>query len=264
MRAAHLMSLVTMLLATAHAGGACTPLRLGYVNQHRPPYFIGSSSAEAAAPGATVELIRDVASSAGCGVTSVRLPPLRLRKAMDSNAIDAMLMDAAENDVLQYALPLTTGGKLDEARAVRMYTVVFVRANDKLAADTDPRHYFSTHKLGMNNGATLATQLRRAGYTVDDGATDAVRNLEKLARGRIDGYAATMVAPDSADSRIAATHGKQIVRLDTPLRTHNFWLAFTKAYYDSNRKQVDTMWSWMGTHGHEQFSARVKQYEKAP
>jgi hypothetical protein len=264
MRAAHVVTLVIMLLSMSHASGACTPLRLGYVNQHRPPYFLGSGSAESSAPGATVALIRDIASSAGCPVISVRLPPLRLRKALDSGAIDAMLMDAAENDTRQFALPLTRNGKLDEDRAVRMYAVVFVRADDKLAADTDPLRYFASRRLGMNNGATLAVQLRTAGYTIDDGAQDASRNLEKLARGRIDGYGATMVSPDNLDSRIAATFGKQIVRLDTPLRTKHFWLAFTKAYYERNRGQVETMWYWMGAHGHERFVERVKQYEKAP
>jgi hypothetical protein len=264
MRAARLVSILTMLLATGHASGACTPLRLGYVNQHRPPYFIGSGSAESSAPGATVELVRDIASSAGCQVLSVRLPPLRLRKALDDGSIDAMLMDAGASDVSKFALPLSANGQLDPDRSVRMYTVVFVRADDKRAADSDPRLYFSSHKLGMNNGASLAAQLRTTGFTVDDGAQDAARNLEKLARGRIDAYAATMVSPANMDSRISATFGKQIVRLEVPLRTHNFWLAFTKTYYQRNRGEVETMWNWVGANGHERFMARVKEYEKAP
>lgn len=264
MRALHVLSFVTMLLVTGHASGACTPLRLGYVNQHRPPYFLGSSSMEGNPPGATVDLVRDAGASAGCQVVSVRLPPLRLRQAMDSGTIDAMLMDAADSDAVRYALPLTGNGKLDQARAVRMYTVVFVRAADRLPADIDPQRYFVTHKLGMNNGASLAAQLRTAGFRVDDGATDATRNLEKLVRGRTDGYGATMVSPDSADSRIAAMYGTQLVRLATPMRTHHFWLAFTRSYYERNHGEVDTMWNWVGAHGHERFVALVRQYEMAP
>jgi len=264
MRAAHIVAILAMLLAAGHASGTCTPLRLGYVNQHRPPYFLGSGSAESIRPGASVDLIRDVAASAGCRVISVRLPPLRLRKAMDNDSIDAMLMDAGQSDVSHYALPLANNGTPDNDRAVPMYTVVFVRADDKLPASTDPRLYFASHRLGMNNGASLAAQLRTMGFIVDDGAHDGARNLEKLARGRIDGYAATLVSPDQLDASIAATFGKQIVRLDTPLRTHHFWLAFTKRYYERNRVAVEAMWDWVGGHGHQRFVERIKEYGNMP
>jgi polar amino acid transport system substrate-binding protein len=264
MRALHLLSIVTMLLVTADARGACTPIRLGYVNLHRPPYFLGNGSAEAPQPGAAVDLIRDIAASAGCQVTSVRLPPLRLRQALDNGTIDAMLMDAVDDDLIAFALPLAKNGKLDKERAVRMYTVVFVRAEDNLPATTDPRSYFMSHRLGLNNGASLAAQLRKSGYTIDDGAQDSARNLEKLVRGRIDGYGATMVSPTSFDATLNTKFGQKVVRLETPLRTNSFWLAFTKPYYEHNRGEVDSMWNWMGAHGNEQFAERVKQYEKAP
>lgn len=264
MHAAHIVAILAMLLAIDHASGMCTPLRLGYVNQHRPPYFLGSGSAESRAPGASVDLMRDVAASAGCRIISVRLPPLRLRKAMDNDSIDAMLMAAGQSDVSHYALPLTKNGRLDEARAIPMYTVVFVRADDKLPANTDPQHYFASHRLGMNNGSTLAAQLRTMGFTIDDGAHDGARNLEKLARGRIDGYAATLVTPGQLDASIAASFGKQIVRLDTPLRTHHFWLAFTKRYHDRHRDAVETMWNWVGEHGHQRFVERVNEYGNTP
>jgi len=264
MRKADLLSCLAMLLAIDCASCACMPIRLGYVNLHRPPYFLGTGSVEAPAPGATVELIRDTAAVAGCLVVSVRLPPLRLRQALDSDAIDAMLMDANDTDLANYALPQSHEGKLDAERAIRMYTVVFVRAGDKIPLDADPRTYFSTRRLGMNKGASLAAQLRTQGYAIDDGAQDGARNLEKLARGRIDGYAATLVAPTHMDALIAATYGKQLVRLETPLRIHNFWLGFSKDYYSRNRPQVDAMWGWIGSHGHTRFVELVEKYQKTP
>lgn len=264
MRTGHLLYVFAMLLAPDHASGACTPVRLGYVNQHRPPYFFGAGSIEAPSPGATVDLLRAMAGAAGCELVSVRLPPLRLRQALVDDGIDAMLMDAADSDIAEFALPQSPKGKLDADRAVRMYTVVFVRAEDKLPSDIDPRTYFATHRLGTNNGATLAVQLRAQGFTVDDGAHDGPRNLEKLARGRIDGYAATMVSPTRMDSVVSARFGKQLVRLDTPLRTHHFWLAFRKPYFQRNRTQVLAMWDWLGTHGNVRFAELVEQYEKIP
>lgn len=264
MRVAHLFSFLATLLASDLASSACTPFRLGYVNQHRPPYFLGASSVAARKPGATVDLIREMATSAGCELVSVRLPPLRLRQALVNQDIDATLMDATHSDLAEFALPHSGNGKLDADRAVRMYTVVFVRADDKIAPDTDPRVYFATRRLGTNNGASLAVQLRAQGFTIDDGAHDSVRNMEKLARGRIDGYAATMVSPSRMDAFAAAKYGARLVRLDVPLRTHHFWLGFSKHYYERNRVQVEAMWEWMGAHGNARFAERVEQYEKMP
>ncbi len=264
MRTAYVLTFLAALLAFDNAKCTCMPVKLGYVNLHRPPYFLGASSVEAPRPGATVELIRDIAASAECEIRSVRLPPLRLRQALSDGVIDAMLMDAGDSDLAHYALPQTRDGKLDAKRAIRMYTVVFVRADDRIPLDTDPGLYFTNHRLGMNNGATLAEQLRKQGATIDDGAQDGARNLEKLVRGRIDGYAATMVSTTQMDAFIAATFGKQLVRLDTPLRIHHFWLGFNVRYYERNRAQVEAMWNWMGTHGHMRFADLVEQYQRTP
>lgn len=264
MRTAYVLSLLVTLLACDFAKCACMPLKLGYVNQHRPPYFLGASSVEASSPGATVQLIRDIAASAECEVVSVRLPPLRLRQALSDGVIDAMLMDAGDSDMAHYALPHTSAGKLDIKRAIRMYTVVFVRADDKIPLDTDPNAYFTTHRLGMNNGASLAQQLRSQGATIDDGAKDSARNLEKLMRRRIDGYAATLVSPTQMDAVVLATFGTQLIRLETPLRIHHLWLGFNKRYYERNRFQVEAMWEWIGAHGHLRFVDLVEQYQRTP
>jgi hypothetical protein len=260
MRAARIVFTCALLLMANTARSACTPIRLGYVDQHRPPFFLGNGAREAHPPGATVDLMREMAAAAGCTIVSVRLPPLRLRNALASGEIDATLMGAAQSDAGAFALPLDKDARLDTARAVRMHTVVFVRAADKIPLDTDPGHYFLSHRLGTNNGATLAAQLRAEGYRVDDGAHDDGRNLEKLARDRIDGYAATMVSPASMDATVAAAYGTRLVRLNAPLRIHHFWLGFTKAYYAGNREAVDAMWAWMGAHANLRFAWHVEHY----
>lgn len=255
---------VALSLLAAQAQGTCTPIRVGYVDQHRPPYFLGNGRVEARPAGASVDLLREAAAVAGCDIVSVRLPPLRLRNALVNAGIDATLMNATPADAAQFALPLDKAGKLDTKRAVQMYTVVFVRAGDKIPPDTDPHAWFRSRRLGMNNGASLAAQLRGEGVQVDDGAHDGARNLEKLVRGRIDGYAATMVAPDGMDASVYAKYGKQLVRLSIPLRTHHFWLAYTKPYYAGNREAVDAIWEWMGAQGNLRLAHYVERYAEKP
>lgn len=260
MHPARLFLTVALSLLANQAQGLCTPIRLGYVDQHRPPYFLGNGSLEARPPGASVDLLREAAAAAGCSIVSARLPPLRLRNALVNARIDATLMNAAQSDAAHFALPLNKSGKLDHERALKMVTVVFVRASDKIAPDTDPQVWFRSHRLGMNNGASLAAQLRSEGLQVDDGAHDGARNLEKLMRGRIDGYAATMVAADGMDASVAATFGQRLIRLSVPLRTHYFWLAYTKPYYHSNQAAAEAIWDWMGGQGRLRFAHHVERY----
>lgn len=263
MHAARIVLTLALLLMATGARSACTPIRIGYVNQHRPPYFLGNGSVQAHPPGAAVALLGDIAAAAGCPTVPVRLPPLRLRKALLTEGIDATLMSATQDEAETFALPLDKDARLDATRAVRMYTVVFVRAADQIGPETDPRTYFLTHQLGTNNGATLAAQLRGQGMRVDDGAHDDARNLEKLARGRIDGFAATMVAQTGMDAEVAKVYGTRLVRLKTPLLVHHFWLGFTKSYYLRNHDAVETMWGWMGAHADLRFAWHVEQYVNA-
>jgi len=252
---------IALLLAAGQACAACAPIRLGYIDQHRPPYYMGAGSTEPEKPGASVELMRAIAASAGCPVSTVRLPLPRLRASLAAGTIDAMAMDASEDDKAVYALPLTRAGLLDRDKALRFNTVVFVRASDGLPRDTDPVTYFKSHALGANHGAAAAVQLRALGYQVDDGALETPRNLEKLLRRRIDGYVASLVSAGDMDRVVAASFGDQVVRIEKPLHTNNIWFAFSRSYYASNPKAVDAMWSWVGAQGHARFAEMVKRYE---
>ncbi len=263
MRAALIATLFASTCVALDAAAACAAMRVGVVDQNRPPFFIGAGSVVPTRPGATVDLLREAGASAACPVTVLRMPALRLRGALTSGTIDAMLLDATDADTSVLALPTTPDGKLDPGRGLPMFTVVFVRVADHLPADTDPANYFATRALGVNNGASVANQLRKLGYHVDDGALDARRNLEKLMRHRIDGYVAVTVEPANADRMVGAIYGTQLQRLEKPLRVHHFWLAFNQGYAAANREPVQAIWSWLGARGHARFVELIRTYETA-
>ena len=258
----HFSWIFGLVLAAGHAAAECVPLRLGYVDQHRPPYFMGSGTVEAAPAGAAVDLIREVAAAAGCKVIAVRLPPARLRGALRAGTIDAMSMEASESDKDVYALPLDAAGKLDAAKALRVHTVVFVRASDTALRSIDPAREFGQRWLGSNHGAPLVAPLRKLGFKVDDGALDTERNLEKLMRNRIDGYATSVIAQTDMDTWVAAKYGNAIVRLERPVQTNNIWLAMSKDYQARNPAQVTAMWDWLAEHGRQRFAKIVRKYDK--
>lgn len=261
MRPASLLSSCLISLLLAHqAHSACAPIRVGYLDQHRPPYYLGSGSREPTPPGASIDLIREIAAGAGCTIVTSRMPYLRMRGALEADVIDASPLDTEGPDLQRFAYPLDRAGRLDRSRSMRMHTVLFVRARDGLARDTDTARLLVGRRIGVMHGASITQRMRDAGARVDDGAADAGRNLEKLRLGRIDAFAVPLVSPGDMDALVAARYGNEIVRLDRPAQTHHIYLVFNKHYYARHREQVETMWDWIGTNGNTRFVTLVRKY----
>ncbi|MES2128178.1 MAG: transporter substrate-binding domain-containing protein [Pseudomonadota bacterium] len=250
---------VLALFAT-QAGAACTPIRIGYVNQDRPPYWLGDGYDIPTPPGASVELIADFAISAGCQISLVRLPVMRVRSSLENGSIDFAPVEDRPDNPPGIVFPKDRQGKLDYERAVRIVVVTFVRASDKLPADTDPMTYLKGHSVGTTHGAAYAASLRKLGMNVDDGAVDVARNLEKLKLGRIDALAVSLILPNDMDNFVAARFGKDIVRLEKPISTAYIWLATNQDYYDQHRDQVEAAWNWLGGPGRQRFATLLKKY----
>ncbi len=262
MRASRALTLIILMLASQTSQAACGLIRFGYVDQHRPPYYMGNGPTEPKPPGATIDLLRETVNSQGCPVQTVRLPTPRVRQSLELGSIDAAPIDASSKDMATFAFPLDKQGNIDKDKAFQLVTIVFVRASDKIAKNVQPLSYFKDKRLGAVHGAPYAELLRKAGLEVDDGALDAMRNLDKLVRGRIDGFAVGLTSAHDMDSYVEERYGKDIVRLEVPLRTTHVWLAFNKAYYARNREHVDAMWNWFEKNGRRRFNELLKNYDK--
>ncbi|MES2300161.1 MAG: hypothetical protein V4582_24220 [Pseudomonadota bacterium] len=255
-------ALALLLLAwlPARAGAGCAPLRMAYSNQEVVPYYMGSGALPAKPPGATVELLREIAASAGCVLEFNRLPPARVPVGVDSGAVDSAPLGVVPGDYPNIVYPLDKHGQPDRARAVQMHTVAYVRASDKLAPATDPVSYLKGRKIGTFHGASFGTILRQAGYDIDDGALDAQRNFDKLRLGRIDAVLLSLANPEDLDPYIAEHFGGAIMRLDKPMRTAHVWLTFNRKYYEANREHVETMWIWLAGEGRARLGILLRQY----
>lgn len=262
MRAFHILTAVAALLACQGALAACTPLRFGYVDQHRPPYYLGTGPQPATPPGASVELVREFVAAAGCPIIMSRWPVPRLRQSLAVGAIDASPIDAIADDAANFAFPLDKQGQPDRDKALQLVTIVFVRMADKIPKQSDPMAYLKTHRLGVVHGAPYGDALRKAGIEVDDGALDANRNFDKLLRGRIDAFAVSLTSAQDMDAYIEKEFGKGITRLDTPVRATYIWFAVNKTYYANNREYVDAMWKWFAANGRRRFAELLRSYAK--
>lgn len=261
-----LPAFASLLLACslAQAGADCMPVRVGYTDQERAPYYLGHGMLVPDPAGASVDLIRKAFGSVDCPVSFVRLPTLRLRPALESGLIDMVPIELRPGDQERFALPLAPDGSPDKRKAVRNVTVMLVRAGDGLRPDTDVPAYFRDRAVGATHGAPVVAQLRRAGLEVDDGALDVARNLDKLKLRRIDGLAMTLASEGDMDAYLLARHGSQFTRLAKPLGTSHVWLAASKGYYRANPERVAALWRWIESNGPAQLALYLKQYSEPP
>lgn len=243
---------------------ACSPLRVGYTDQHRPPFFMGAGKAAPTAPGVSVELIREAAAQAGCTVELVRMPHARLRPELEAGRIDAAPIDARNNDPERFTYPLDPAGIPDRSLGMPLLSVVYVRSSEQLPSDTDPAGFLKGRRLGILAGTPYRDDYRAMGIVVDDGALDAERNLEKLVRKRIDGFSVVVATPTDLDGFVAAKYGTQLVRLDRPIREASMWMTFNRNYFAANRPQAEAIWSWFGSKARKRLPVLLKKYELTP
>jgi hypothetical protein len=246
----------------ARVASACSTLRFGYTDKAVPPYYSGTGPIAADPPGALAELTRDAAASAHCPVQLVRMPPARLHQSLNEGVIDAMSLFAPQvvGELPNVVYPRDKQGRLDTARAMPLYTVVFVRARDALPLDADPALTMRGRIIGVSQGAPHIKYLQSVGVEVDAGAANPDLNFEKLRLGRIDGFAISLSTLEDMDGPVRARYGKQFVRLHKPLLITNSWLALNRSYYENNRQAAETIWNWYGAHGRAHLNVLLKKY----
>jgi hypothetical protein len=248
MRAGILLMLAVAAPLAPAVAAECVHLRVGYMNQHRPPYWMGDGDKVADPPGASVDLIHDavIAAGFGCEPTWVRLPVARLKVALAAGDIDMTTLGELAYYPAEIALPRDKVGNIDLNRAMHNTLVVLVRAKDKLPANTNPMQYFQGKVLGAPQGNSYVARLREAGLTVDEGGRDLDRNIEKLKLGRVDGVVVASVVPAHIKATLDKYKG-EVVQLPQPMLNIRVWLAFNDAYYRAHREQVESLWTWLDT-----------------
>lgn len=245
-----------LALFSGHAMAECLPIQVGYLDQHRPPYWLGAGTTVPAAPGAGAELISRFTASVGCPAAFLRMPVLRIKPAVAAGEIDFGPMQAGGFGTPGIVFPLDKNRRLDRSRSIPMSIVVFVRAGDR----PGPKQHFQGRTLGTTLGSAYVGKLRESGFRVDSGAVDVASNFEKLKLRRFDGFAVSLISPGDMDSYVAEKYHGEIVRVDEPLLSDHIWLAASQKYYRRHPQRVEAMWDWLGTSGKKEFGELLSKY----
>ena len=250
------------LLATAGAHAACPPVRIGYMDQDRPPYWLGKGTDVPEPAGVAVDYLRAAAAAViPCPVQFVRLPANRLRVALQTGTVDYLPIEERAELPAEIVVPRDRNGVPDRSRALHTSIIVLVRAADQLPADTITPRYFQGRVIGVPYGAPYTEAVREAGIKVDDGGRDLESNVGKLKLNRVDGVALTVGMVGDMDQAIVERYGSEVVRLRMPLFSGNIWLATNPAYQAAHRAQVEAVWTWMATHQRE-LSVMMAKYSR--
>ena len=249
-----------LALAANNVHAACGTIRFAYPDQHRPPYWMGNGASVPDPAGASVDWIREFAASSGCAIELVRLPVMRLRVALASGAVDFVPVDITADGQPGVVIPRDAQGKPDTRRAISLVVVAFVRAKDGYARDVDPMDMVRGKRVGIMYGSSYGAQLEKAGAKLDQGAPTVPTNFDKLQLGRIDAFVVPMIAASDMDKYVAERYKGQLVRLDKPVLKSFNWIATNPAYYETHRRDVDTLWNWLGTDGNKRFNLLLRKY----
>lgn len=249
-----------MAFFSSHAMALCVPIQVGYLDQHRPPYWLGAGTTVPAVPGAGAELISRFAASVGCPAAFLRMPVLRITPAVAAGEIDFGPMPANAHGTPGIVFPLDKNRRLDRSRSIPMSIVVFVRASDRLSRNARPFQHFQGRTLGTTLGSAYVGKLRESGFLVDSGAVDVASNFEKLKLHRFDGFAVSLISPGDMDTFVAKKYHGEIVRLREPLLSDHIWLAASQQYYKRHPQRVEAMWDWLGSSGKKEFAQLLAKY----
>lgn len=236
------IAFVVLWLASSLASAQPQSLRIGFTIVDSYPYFAGSGEAIPEPPGMAVELARDAARRAGLRLQLMRLPQQRIFLELQKGGIDgAMVFSFLPERALDNVYPWRDGALYREWRAGTLTYVLYKRAGSALA--WDGRSFSHVHgKIGYNTGWSIGRDLEKYQVPVEE-AHSTEQNFGKLVLGRIEGFA---LMQELGDAYLARNGLRNIERLPVPLASKDYYVIFSKGFYQANPRLVESFWRHLG------------------
>jgi len=234
-----LCALICLILASPLT--AQTVIRVVYFNKENPPRVMGSgASIDWAKPGITVELFKMVAQSVGVQFEYQRMPWKRCLYAVEHGMADATFHASFKPVREKFGVYPTRDGQLDSSRRIYKNSYVFYARKGSGVNWSGRTISNASRPIGTQLSYSIADDLRKMGYAVEEEATVA-NNLNKLAAGRISAYAEIESIADYAIGK-EKTRYENIVKLQPPLSEKYYYLLISKSFYEKNTQVAEKIW----------------------
>lgn len=97
-------------------------------------------------------------------------------------------------------------------------------------------------KIGYNTGWSIGRDLERHHVPAEE-AHSTEQNFGKLALGRIEAFA---LMQELGDAYLARSGLRNIERLAVPLAAKDYYVIFSKGFYQANSGLVESFWQHLG------------------
>jgi polar amino acid transport system substrate-binding protein len=199
---------------------------------------MGDGAELSAPPGIGVDIIKLAAKELGINLNIVREPNKRVHANFESGVFDLSGFYSYSASREKWGVFPSVDGKPDKEKRIFLqsyYLYAFPNSDIKW----DGVKITGADLIGANSGYSVVKRLKELGAPVNE-AKSISQNLEMLARGRINAYA----AQDAAIDPIIATYPEWsgLVKVGPPLRTKEYYVMFSHKFYAENKPIADSFW----------------------
>jgi polar amino acid transport system substrate-binding protein len=211
-------------------------------------------------PGIAVELVNLAAAAVKCTVTWARLPNRRVMRAMEHGEVDAMLMYSYNEERAMYSVyPMKDGKPDSRLRLAELSYHVYTLDGSPITWD-GKQFNPAPGVLGVNSGYSIAADLRKAGFTVEEARTTE-QNFQKLRLGRIAAY---VMQDDPADMVIESQGIHGVRKLALPYSSKDYFLPFSKALHPPPSALPERLWESLAKVRRTHIRELLKKYGDGP
>lgn len=191
-------------------------------------------------PGLNVLLLRAVETQAAVRFELQSAPWRRCLHYLQTGAVDGVFAASYSPERARIGRFPMAGERPDATRAMMLDSYSLYRLRSSAVA-WDGRTLRVDGLVGAQQGYSIVEQLKELGVEVDDGATAAERNLQKLAAGRV---AATALLTLEADRLIRADAvWREIIEKISPVLIEKpYFLIFSRSFFARHEVVAEEIW----------------------
>lgn len=219
---------------------AAEVLRAAYEDKPLPPFYMGAGvEIDPAAPGVSVELLREAAQAAGIDIQFERMPWTRCLKSLQRGEVDAIFNASFKEERLEAGVYPMVGGKPDPSRRITTLAYMLYRLKGgPVTWDGKTIGGLGDSPVGAQAGYSVVEDLTHMGVKPEE-AADTLTNFKKLASNRIRAVAQLEASGDAA---LAGGAFPSIEKVKQPLITKDYFLMFSHQYYGANKDAAERLW----------------------
>ena len=248
---------VFALLLAVSTGAWAEKIKLTYSDVESELYQLGNGSQIANPPGASIDLLNQVAKELALEIEYVRLPVKRSFESLQAGEVDGGFMYSYKDDRTAFGQFPMKGGKHDESMRVTSLSYVFYKmVGSPFNWDGKAFSGVGTGKIGYNSGYSVGDELIKKGMAVEEAKTTD-QNFKKLIGGRVTAYA---MQDHTGDLYLSENKITNVEKVATPWESKPYYLILSKQFVQKNPALAERIWATVAKVRDEKMKTYLKKY----